>query len=94
MNVRVVRFTDVSPDQLNAMLDRVKREEGPREAMRFARLEVLHDADAATAVVVQRYDTESDLEEAARVLAAMDPLETPGRRASVDVCEQVLDLTP
>jgi uncharacterized protein (UPF0335 family) len=92
MNVRVVRFTDVTPEQLNAMVARVEREEGPREAMKFSRLEVFHDAGSGTAVVVQRYDSQADMEEAARVLQAMDPNETPGTRASVDTCEQVLDL--
>jgi hypothetical protein len=94
MNVRVVRFTDVTDAQLNTMLARIKRGEGPPEGMRYARMEVLYDPDARTAVVVQRFDDAADLEAAASTFAAMDPGETPGTRASVDVCEQVLDLTP
>jgi hypothetical protein len=94
MNVRVVRFTDVTPAQLTAMLARISRGEGPPEGMKLARLEVLHDPGARTAVVLQRFDSAEDMEEAAKVLAAMDPQETPGSRSSVDVCEQVLDLAP
>ena len=94
MNVRVVRFTDVTDAQLNTMLARIKRGEGPPDGMSFARIEVLYDAGDRTAVVVQRFDSAEELEAAAKTLAAMDPGETPGTRASVDVCEQVLDLTP
>ena len=93
MNVRVVRFTDVTDAQMNTMLTRINAGEGPPDGTNFAGLEVLYDADAHTAVVVQRFDSADDLETAARVLAAMDPGETPGTRASVDVCAQMLELT-
>jgi hypothetical protein len=44
--------------------------------------------------VVQCFDTAEDMEASGKVLAAMDPSETPGTRSSVDTCEVKLDVTP
>ena len=92
MYVRVVRFTDVSAERMEALLARVKEAGGPPPGVTAAGLEVLFDADQGSAVVLQRFASAADMEEAAKVFAAMDPSETPGTRASVDVCEQKLDL--
>ena len=91
MHVRVVRFTDVSPDQLNATTSRVQEEGGPPSGVSATRLIVLHDESQATAVVLQFYDSAEDMESSARVLGAMDASETPGKRASVDACVLKLD---
>ena len=84
MHVRVVRFTDVNVDQLNATSTRIQEEGGPPPGVSTTRLIVLHDESQATAVVLQFYDSAEDMESSARVLSAMDASETPGRRASVD----------
>jgi hypothetical protein len=44
--------------------------------------------------VLQEFATEQDMSDAAQVFSAMDAAETPGTRASVDMCEMKLDLEP
>ena len=94
MFVRVVRFTDASSDQIEAVLARIRESGGPPPGVTTSRLQVLADPTQGTAVVLQYFDTAEDMAESERVLAAMDPSETPGTRASVDACEIKLDVTP
>ncbi|MDX6594253.1 MAG: hypothetical protein QOJ13_3449 [Gaiellales bacterium] len=53
---------------------------------------MLFGEDQGTAVVAQYFETRDDMDEGAKVFAAMDPSETPGTRASVDHCEFKLEL--
>ena len=50
-------------------------------------IQVFHDPQERTAVVVQHFATEQDMSAGEAVLAAMDPSDTPGTRVSVDRCE-------
>lgn len=92
MYVRVVRFADVSSEQMESMLVRVKEAGGPPPGVEASGLTVLFDESQGTAVVLQRFQTQAAMEEAARIFDAMDSGETPGARVSVDACEQKLDL--
>ena len=94
MYVRVVRFTDVTPDRVEAVLARINEADGPPPGVASSRLQMLSDAEQGTAVVLQYFDTADDLAAGARVLEAMDASETPGTRVSVDTCEVKLDITP
>ncbi|MGZ4249255.1 MAG: hypothetical protein ACXVUE_13245 [Solirubrobacteraceae bacterium] len=94
MFVRVVRFTDVSPDRIEAVLARIKESDGPPPGVSTSRLQMLSDAEQGTAVVLQYFDTADDMAAAARVFEAMEASETPGTRASVDACVVKLDITP
>ena len=94
MFVRVVRFTDVTPDRIEGLLARIRESGGPPPGVSTSRLQLLADSAQSTAVVLQYFDTAEDMAESERVLAAMDPSETPGTRASVDVCEVKIDVTP
>jgi hypothetical protein len=94
MYVRVVRFTDVSPDRIDATLARIKESGGPPPGVSSTRLQMLYDSEERTAVVLQHFDTAEDMVAAARVFEAMDAAETPGTRASVDACEVKLDVSP
>jgi len=44
-------------------------------------------------VVLQYFESTEDMEAGARVFSAMDPSETPGTRASIDMCEVKLERT-
>ena len=66
MYVRVVRFTDVSPDRIEGVLARIKESGGPPPGVSSSRLQVLSDADQGTAVVLQYSDTSDDMVAAAR----------------------------
>lgn len=93
MHVRVVRFTEVTRDRVDATLARIESD-GPPPGVSISRLQMFYDADQETAVVVQHFDSAEEMAGSARVFAAMDPSETPGRRASVDTCEVKLDIAP
>ena len=90
MFVRVVRFTDVTTERVEALLARVEQE-GPPPGVPIKRLQMLVDEGQGTAVVLQYFDTADDMREGGEAFAAMDPSETPGTRASVDTCEVRLD---
>lgn len=94
MYVRVVRFTDVSRDQADAVAARIKESGGPPPGVSISRLQMLVDPEQGTAVVLQHFETAEALADAAQVFDAMDAAETPGARASIDSCEVTLDITP
>lgn len=92
MFVRVVRFTDVSPQRIEEIDARIKESDGPPPDIPATGLQILVDKDQGTAVVLQLFKTAEDMATGAKAFAAMDPSETPGTRASVDMCEMKLDL--
>jgi hypothetical protein len=92
MNVRVVRFTDVSADRLKGLLERIKESDGPPPGVPSTGLTILFDEAQGTAVVLQYFATANDMDAGAKVMAAMDASETPGTRTSVDACELKLKL--
>jgi hypothetical protein len=87
MFARVVRFTDVSPDRIKEIADRIDQEDGPPEGVPSTGFQLLVDDSQSTAIFVGYFATEEDMKKGAEVLEAMDPEETPGTRASVDQCE-------
>lgn len=91
MYARVVRFTDVDADHLARRLDEAR--EGPPVDITAKGVQILHDADQRTAVVVQLFETAEDMAAAEGPLDAMDPGDTPGTRASIDRCEVKAELS-
>ena len=86
MFVRVVRFTDVTAQRLQSLVARID-ETGPPPGVPIKKLQLVFDEAQGTAVVMQYFDSEEDLRAGAEAFAAMDPSETPGSRASVDMGE-------
>lgn len=93
MYVRVVRFTDVSAERMQELLARIEESDGPPPDVPAKALEILFDASQNTAVVLQHFESAEDMEAGAQVFSAMDSSETPGTRASVDMCELKLERT-
>ena len=93
MYARVVRFTDVDPDHMSENISKV-RDEGPPVDITAEKIQVLHDADQGTAVVIQLFETADDMAAAEKALDGMDPGRTPGDRASVDRCEIKAEVKP
>jgi hypothetical protein len=91
MYVRVVRFTDVSAERIQELLARIEESDGPPPGVNATSLKILLDEAQGTAVVLQSFESAEDMEAGGQVLAAMDPSETPGTRASVDMCEVKLE---
>jgi hypothetical protein len=93
MYVRVVRFTDVSAERMQELLARIEESDGPPPGVPAKALKILFDASQNTAVVLQHFESAEDMEAGAQVFSAMDSSETPGTRASVDMCEMKLERT-
>lgn len=91
MFVRVVRFTDVSNERIEQLLARIEESDGPPPGVPSTGLKMMVDKDQGTAVVLQYFETAEDMSEGAKAFNAMDPGETPGTRASVDMCEMKLE---
>ena len=92
MYVRVVRFTGVSAERMEGTLARIKEAGGPPPDVPATGLTVLFDEAQGTAVVLQHFATAEDMDAGAKVMAEMAASETPGARASVDMCELKLEL--
>ena len=92
MYVRVVRFTGVTSARVDELLARIDESDGPPEGVPASGLQLVFDESHGTAVVLQLFETEEDMQAGARVFAAMDPAETPGTRASVDMGELKVDV--
>jgi hypothetical protein len=88
MYARVVRFTDIDIERINRVVGEIgEGGEGPPPGVKAKRIAVLTDESQGTAVVVLYFENENDMRESASALDAMDPSDTPGTRASVDLCE-------
>jgi hypothetical protein len=92
MYVRVVRFTEVNPERIKELLARIDESDGPPEGVPTTGLRILVDENQGTAVVEQYFETAEDMEAGAQAFSAMDAADTPGTRASVDMCELKLEL--
>jgi hypothetical protein len=93
MYARVVRFTDVSPERINEIVPRVEESEGPPPGVDSTGFQLLVDEGQGTAIFVGYFETEEKMREASAIFEQMDPSETPGTRASVDLCEVKAEAT-
>ena len=91
MHARAVRFTDVTPEQIDAVRSRVDEADGPPPGVESSSMKLLYDADQGTAIFIGFFDTEQQMRDAAAVLEEMGASDTPGTRASVDQCEVVIE---
>jgi hypothetical protein len=94
MYARVVRFTDVDPDHLAKRLAEAEAREGPPVDIPAKGVQILHDQDQGTAIVIQLFETADNMAAAEAALDSMDPADTPGARASIDRCEIKAELNP
>jgi len=93
MYARVVRFTDVDPAHLAERLADVEGSDGPPVDIPAKGIQILHDADQRTAVVIQLFETADDMAAAEGALDAMEPSDTPGTRGTIDRCEIKAEMT-
>jgi hypothetical protein len=91
MYVRVVRFTDVTPERVQQLVSRIEEADGPPPDLPATGLQLLFDESQGTGIAVQFFDTAEDMRKGDQTLAAMDSSDTPGTRVSVDLCELKLD---
>jgi hypothetical protein len=87
MYARVVRFTEVTAERISEIVAQVEESEGPPPGVDSTGFELFVDEAQGTAIFVGYFDTEQKMRDASAVFEQMDPSETPGTRASVDLCE-------
>jgi hypothetical protein len=87
MYARVVRFTDVTPERIREIVDAVEESDGPPPGVDSTGFQLLVDEAQGTAIFVGFFETEQKMRDASAVFEQMDASETPGTRASVDLCE-------
>jgi hypothetical protein len=61
--------------------------EGPPPGVDSTGIELFVDEGQGTAIFVGYFETEQKMRHASAVFEQMEPSETPGTRASVDLCE-------
>jgi len=93
MHARVVRFTDVTPERIAEVVARVEEADGPPPGVDSSAMKLLVDEAQGTAIFIGFFDSEEKLREASAIFDQMDSSETPGTRASVDLCEVKVDRT-
>jgi hypothetical protein len=87
MYARVVRFTEVTPERITEIQNRIEQQEGPPPGVEANGFKLLADESQGTALFIGFFDSEEKMRAAAQVLEQMDPSETPGTRVSIDECE-------
>jgi hypothetical protein len=93
MYARVVRFTDVTPERISEIASRVEESDGPPPGVDSSGFQLLVDEAQGTAIFVGFFETEEKMRDASAIFEQMDPTETPGTRASVDLCEVKAEAT-
>jgi len=93
MHARVVRFTGVTPERIEEIVGRVQDSGDAPPGVDSTGFQLLVDQDQGTALFIGFFETEQKLRDASAVFEQMDPSETPGTRASVDLCEVKLEST-
>jgi hypothetical protein len=93
MNARVVRFTDVTPERISEIVARVEESGGPPPGVDSTGFKLFHDEAQGTAIFVGFFETEQKMRDANAVFEQMDASETPGTRASIDLCEVKAEAT-
>ena len=87
MYARVVRFTEVTADRISEIVAQVEKSEGAPPGVDSTGFELFVDEAQGTAIFVGYFGTEQKMRDASAVFEQMDPSETPGTRASIDLCE-------
>ena len=87
MYARVVKFTDVSAQRVAEIVTQVEASDGPPPGVDSTGFQLLVDKGQGTAIFVGLFETEQKMRDASAVFEQMDPSDTPGTRASVDLCE-------
>lgn len=91
MYARVVRFTGVTQETVDHVRGQVEESDGPPPGVNATGMKMFFDESQGTSLFLSFYESEDDMREADRVFGEMDSSDTPGDRASVDMCEVVIE---
>jgi hypothetical protein len=81
----------VSQETVDKVKAMVEESGGPPPGVKATSMKMLFDADQGTSIFVAFFANEQDMRDADPVFQQMDPGETPGDRASIDLCEVVIE---
>ncbi len=87
MYARVVRFTDASPERIDAIVARIDENDGPPEGVKSTGMKLLFDSEPGDRRVRRLLRDRAGHARFGRRVRAMDAGDTPGTRASIDNCE-------
>lgn len=87
MYARIVRFTDVTSETVEKVKSQVEESDGPPPGVDAKAMKLMFDAERGTSVFIAFFETEGAMKEADAVFRNMDAGDTPGTRASIDLCE-------
>ena len=87
MHARLVRFTDVTPERIAEIVARVGESDEPPHGVDSTGFTLFVDEAQGSAIFAGYFETEEKMRDASAVFDQMDSSETPGTRASVDLCE-------
>jgi hypothetical protein len=93
MHARVVRFTDVNPERIDQIVASLDQSDEPPPGVDSTGFQLFVDEAQGTALFVGFFETEQKMRDASAVFEQMDSSETPGTRASVDLCEVKAEAT-
>lgn len=77
----------MTPEQIAAVVARVEESDGPPPGVDSTGMQLLVDESQETALFVGFFESEEKMRAASEIFEQMDPGETPGSRASIDLCE-------
>jgi hypothetical protein len=87
MHARVVRFTDVTAERISQIVAGVEDSGGPPPGVDSSGFKLFFDEAQGTATFIAFFETEQKMRDANAVFEQMDSSDTPGTRASIDLCE-------
>jgi hypothetical protein len=91
MYARVVRFTGVTQETIDHVRSQIEQSDGPPPGVNAKAMKMLFDDDQGTSLFIAFFDSVEDMKAADEIMGAMDPGDTPGSRASVDMCEVAIE---
>ena len=91
MHARVVRFTGVDSDQIKKIVAQVEESDGPPPGVDASAFKLFFDESQGTSIFIAFFETEEKMRAANEVFDQMDRGDTPGSRASVDLCEVMVE---
>jgi hypothetical protein len=87
---RIVRFTDVTQDQIDRVVSMIEESDGPPEGVDSTGMKLVYDSSQGTATFIGFFSSQEAMQAADEILRNMDAGDTPGTRQSIDQGEIVV----
>jgi hypothetical protein len=92
MYARIAKFEGADPEGFDAIKAEIESGDGPPPGIPAKRIIVIGDRSSGTTHTLVFFETEEDMATGDATLNEMTPpSDAPGRRASVDLCEVIVE---